>query len=65
MIVKLPNGTKIEFLDKPRSPYQSRCIEDDAYLLCDDIGDYERVIREAKARNIPSKINLGYKEWKE
>ena len=58
----LPNGNVIEFKDKSkRDPFQSWCIEEDAWILADDT---EKLINEAKARNVPSKINLGYKEEK-
>lgn len=59
--IVLGNGSTIEFNGK-RDPYQSRCIEEDAWILADDYNDIEKLTNEMKARNVPSKINLGYKE---
>jgi len=61
--IVLKNGSTIEFNGK-KDPYQSRCIEDDAWIVADD-WDWEKLNNEIKARNVPSKINLGYKGEKQ
>lgn len=62
--IVLKNGSTIEFNGK-KDKYQSCHIGGFACLLIEDNNDIEKLINEAKARNVPSKINLGYKEAKE
>lgn len=62
--IVLKNGSTIEFNGK-KDNYQSANIGGFACLLIEDNNDIEKLTNEIKARNVPSKINLGYKEEKE